>query len=544
MTPASSDRRAGRPPRLSSFWSFNLRHEWLAGCAAALVMVGASVLSLQLLRSSYLQLQQTDANRVHHHLEIHLGQARRQLDRFARQPAERWERNAELLLSAFSDLYELGDQLQVRRVLKAQGGSRVFPGFSFASSAISPYLLDKRTGNSPISRGLEDEMASIYVLRQAQGRQLLGRIRLGYIQSFLEDYSAFSSTPLLLVSRDGFVMLSGSELLRIPSIDLNLAAARGGRLEPLRLAERTWLPVVSEDTGLGARIVTLLPSDRLEQLSTVLLSSTLGALVLAALIFTWKNLQLRRLLFSPVAQFADQIRGHELRLRQGRPTLPQPQNSGVTATTMFREVAAIQNSFEQLLRTITERDHALREAREQQRRSEEAQRRQLQAKLHSSLVAAGIAHEINLPLSTIRLLCEQAHTQLQQGDEPLDVSTLVSTLSQQSQQVGDVIEKMRMLLRSVQTEARPTDLAAVLRSAALAVKPLLRQHRVEMDCRGLEPRHATMVQGDPVQLQMAVTNLLRNGIEAAAERPEGARTVRLGLSRRSGEQVVDVADSG
>lgn len=543
MSVASPAPEAGRQRALPSAWGFNLRQEGIALGAAALALVGANALSVQLLHSHYLQLQQADANRVQRHLQVHLNQARHQLDRLVALPAERWERDADQLLWAFSDLYELGDQLQVRRVLKAEGSSRVFPGFSFSGSVISASLRGRSAATSPISRGLEDEMASIYVLRQAQGRRLLGRIRLGYIKAFLKDYSAFSGTPLLLVSRDGFVMLSGSEQLRIASIDLNLAAARGGRLEPLQLPERTWIPVVSDDSGLGARIVTLLPSDNLQLLRTVLLGSTGGVLALFALIFTWKNLHLRRRLFGPVTRFAGQIKEQELRLRQGIPTLPQPQGGG-RVRVRFRELAAIQSRFQQLLDTIAERDRALLEARQQQQRSEEEQRRQLQVKLHTSLVAAGIAHEINLPLSTIQLLCEQARTQLDQQDQPLDVKALVQTLSDQTLQVATVIETMRMLLRNVQTEAHPTDLVAVLQSAALRVKPLLHQHQVQLDCGGLASRAACMVQGDPVQLQVAVTNLLRNGIEAVAQRPEGRRRVRLGLLSTAGEQVVDVADSG
>ncbi len=53
-----------------------------------------------------------------------------------------------------------------------------------------------------------------------------------------------------------------------------------------------------------------------------------------------------------------------------------------------------------------------------------------------------------------------------------------------------------------------------------------------------------MLQGDAVQLQMAVSNLLRNGIEAAAEMPAGRRQVRLTLMAEPGELLVEVADSG
>ena len=204
----------------------------------------------------------------------------------------------------------------------------------------------------------------------------------------------------------------------------------------------------------------------------------------------------------------------------------------------------MQGSFERLIEALAARDRSLGEARRREQVQEEQQRRELRSKLHSSLMAATIAHEINLPLSTIRMLCHQASEQLLRGEAPLDIEALVNDLSAQSQQVSGVIEKMRMLLRNVQSEAHATDPVAVLQGACLAVKPLLRRDRVELEVRGLEPPLALLLQGDAVPLQMAVSNLLRNGIEAAAERPPGQRHVRLGLEREPGGVVVEVADSG
>jgi signal transduction histidine kinase len=110
--------------------------------------------------------------------------------------------------------------------------------------------------------------------------------------------------------------------------------------------------------------------------------------------------------------------------------------------------------------------------------------------------------------------------------------------------VSGVIEKMRMLLRNVQTEPQPTDPVAVLRGACRNVKPLLREHGIELAMVGLDSPPPTMLHGDGVQLQMAVSNLLRNGIEAAAEMPPGRRKVALSLVSHPDELMVEVADSG
>ncbi|MEB3254985.1 MAG: HAMP domain-containing sensor histidine kinase [Synechococcaceae cyanobacterium] len=536
-------RRSPAPPPRTSFWRYSLRHEWIAAAAALGLFISAGALSLRVLHNRYLELQQADANRVKHHLHLHLGEALAQLEAFLERPPQRWPQEAAGLLPAFSDLYVLGERDQVGQVLKAVDGSHVFPGFSFAGTAISPYLQAGRgwrpAGTTPVFRGLEDEMTSIYVLRRAHGRRLLGRIQLGYIKRFLQRYSAFSGTPTLLVSRDGFLMLSGSEELRVSNIDLRQAGG-GGALEPLVLGDRTWLPVASAGDALGVRIVTLLPDDHLAPLRQVLLTAGAAVLLLCVPVFLWKNHRLRRELFTPVGRFAAQIQAQENRLRRGMPAQPFT----MAAATRFEELAALQGSFERLMQAIIERDRSLQQVRRREQRQEERQRRELRSKLHSSLMAASIAHEINLPLSTIRMLCHQARGQLLADDPRLDVSAVVDSLSQQSQVASAVVEKMRMLLRNVQCELQPTDPVEVLKSACLAVKPLLRREQVQLELRGLEPAPSLRLQGDAVPLQMAVTNLLRNAIEAAAECPAGLRRVRLGLGCEEGGVLVEVADSG
>lgn len=528
----------------TSFWRFNLQHEWMAGVAATSLFLAAGALSLEALHNRSLALQRAEANRVEHHLHAHLGEALEQLDAFLQRPAEDWRDGSAALLPAFSDLYELGDQEEVRQVLKATADSRVFPGFSFAGTAIAPYLrhvgFRQPEDTTPVVRGLEDERASLYVHRHTKGRALLARIELGYLRRFLQRYSAFSGTPTLLVSRDGFVMLSGAEGLQISSLDLRTPAARSGHPEPLTAGEQRWRPVISEGRELGVKIVTLLPENHLAPFQQVLLSAGGAVLVLCSLVFFWKNRRLRRELFTPVGRFAEQIEAQERRLRQGLPPLPD-----ATATSSrFEELAALQGSFERLIEALAARDRSLAQARQREQDQEERLRRELRSKLHSSLMASTIAHEINLPLSMIRMLCHQASEQLRCGEPLLDVEALVASLSEQSQQVSGVIEKMRMLLRNVQSDPHPTDPVAVLQGACLAVKPLLRRERVQLEVRGLEPPPSLLLQGDAVPLQMAVSNLLRNGIEAAAERPPGQRRVRLGLEREPGGLVVEVADSG
>ncbi len=537
----------------TSIRSFSQRHEWLAGAIGAILLVSAGATSLSVLQGHYLALQQMEAKRVKHHLQLHIDEARQQLKIFLQQPASRWQQQADLLLPALPDVYLLDDQQQVRRVIKATSGSRIFAGFSFAGSPINDALASgsgRTNGFTPIIRGLEDELTSLYIWQRVAGNTVLARVQLSHIQRFLTDYSAFSGTPTLLVKDNGVVLLSGLESLSVATIDPRVSPTTrpvmqgDGAIKPMQLGERSWLPVTSEQSVLGARIVTLLPADQLMQMRQIISTACILLLLILVLIINWKHRRLCRHLFTPLAQLADQITAQEQRIRQGERPEP-PAESPLRGThSRLSELVALQASFGRLLATIRQRDQALNQARERDRRHEERQRQLLQNKLRSSLMAASIAHEINLPLATIRLLCRQASELLAANGDAMTNEHLVSALSLQSQKVSNVIERMRMLLLNIQTEHDIIDHQAVVRDACKSIQPLVHELGGQLEICCLLPEAGLVLEGDAVQLQMAVTNLLRNGIEAATERSDGKPRLRISVFTMVGELVIEVADNG
>lgn len=201
---------------------------------------------------------------------------------------------------------------------------------------------------------------------------------------------------------------------------------------------------------------------------------------------------------------------------------------------------------------ITERkrsERALAAARERERRLEEQQRQRLEQKLRTSLAAAAVAHEINQPLSSILLSCRLVQARLQQGGQASalpgeGLAALLADLAGEAERVATISEKMRSLLRSVQTRRQPVDLAAVASGVLLHLRSRLAAAAV--DCRAEGLAQACWIAGDADQLQVAVSNLVRNAIEALAH-SEAARCIRLALrpAAAAGEPVeLEIADSG
>lgn len=184
-------------------------------------------------------------------------------------------------------------------------------------------------------------------------------------------------------------------------------------------------------------------------------------------------------------------------------------------------------------------------ARERERLSEEQHRRLLEQKLKTSLRAAALVHEIKQPFSSILLNCHLAVEQLAElpGDAiPAELHQRLRNLAADSQQVVTTMERMRMLLRNVETAHNRIDLAATLNSSLIFLRRELRSQQVQLLQEGME--EPCPLQGDAAQLQMAVLNLIRNAIEAMDQKPHGSRWLLLQLQQRPDHLAIVVADSG
>jgi signal transduction histidine kinase len=387
---------------------------------------------------------------------------------------------------------------------------------------------------SPIIRAAEDEVASIYLGLPAKSSNtlLLGRLNLSYIQNFLRRFAAISGSPLLLVNNDGQVMLSSNRDLPIASIDLR-AALKEDLPRPIEVGSTRWLPIAGSSRELGSPFITLVPTRPMEQYQQVLGIASLAVSLLLVLIFILKARRLHTNLFNPVRTFADQLRlvesGHAP--SEGRET-PQQQHLAV-AGERFLEIRLIQERFTAMVAAIQHRESELRQA------------------LRASLAAAAVGHEIKQPLSTIRLLCQQAS----RSDSSGGLRPLLSQLDRESSRVATTVESMRMLLSNVQSNQEPLDLAAAASNAITFTHHQRRSLGVAFRAEGVNglplDDSPLPVIGDPVQLQIAIGNLLRNGAEAAATMVPERRRLRLRLQRLPasaehphGLAGLEVADSG
>jgi PAS domain S-box-containing protein len=177
--------------------------------------------------------------------------------------------------------------------------------------------------------------------------------------------------------------------------------------------------------------------------------------------------------------------------------------------------------------------------------------REAQAELaHANRVAtmgqltASIAHEVNQPIAAA---VTNAHTALRWlGAQPPDLEearAAVDRIIENGRRAGDVVGRIRALIKKAPQRKDRFD----LNEAVLDIISLTRSEVVRHDV-SLQTGLATglpALDGDRVQLQQVILNLIVNAIEAMSAIDEEVRELRISTERdASGGVIFTVRDSG
>jgi len=159
-------------------------------------------------------------------------------------------------------------------------------------------------------------------------------------------------------------------------------------------------------------------------------------------------------------------------------------------------------------------------------------------------VGAGVAHEINQPLTAVLANAQAARRLLQ--DNPPDIDVLRQALEQtvqQARRAADVVARLRRLLErpGERQPMRHMELGAVVSGVLDLLAPSL--GRAQVEARLIAPTPVP-VMADPVALEQIIHNLVQNALQSLEQVPASERQLVLTLSRTQTEGVLTVADTG
>ncbi len=126
-------------------------------------------------------------------------------------------------------------------------------------------------------------------------------------------------------------------------------------------------------------------------------------------------------------------------------------------------------------------------------------------------MAAGIAHELNQPLSAIRSFADNARVLLER-DRTNEADENLGRISDLTTRAARIITNLRAFARNAPEPAGPIDLEPVVDDAIALMAARARVEGVEI--RLVKPRTPMIVEGGVVRLQQVLVNLLSNALDA------------------------------
>jgi len=156
-------------------------------------------------------------------------------------------------------------------------------------------------------------------------------------------------------------------------------------------------------------------------------------------------------------------------------------------------------------------------------------------------MAAGLAHEVNQPLSAIYFEAMTALA-LDPQRQPAELHELLTRISEQSMRAGEVIRRMRTFAQRGQTRRDPLDIGAAVHEVLALLAHDLRLAGITTHVAIAERLPATI--GDRIQIQQVLVNLIRNAMEAMTRPSATVRELTIRAEAAGPSVRVAISDTG
>jgi two-component system sensor kinase FixL len=159
-------------------------------------------------------------------------------------------------------------------------------------------------------------------------------------------------------------------------------------------------------------------------------------------------------------------------------------------------------------------------------------------------LTAGIAHEINQPLTAIAAYADAGRHLVQRsgGGNPDNLHVICERIAEQSRRAAEVVQRLRKLVRTGSVSKARHDINEIIRNTILLFDYEVKKRRLKLDffpSAGIDILYV-----DDIQIQQILVNLVKNGLDAmsAAEQKEGRITIQV---KKVGKVVaIEVQDNG
>ncbi len=157
-------------------------------------------------------------------------------------------------------------------------------------------------------------------------------------------------------------------------------------------------------------------------------------------------------------------------------------------------------------------------------------------------ITAGVAHEINQPVATIKLLSNNAMTLLSKPNKGsiASIDDILTKISAMSDRIGKITLDLRMFSKKAHGEMSEVKVRSLLETSLLLTQSRIRDFNVELVQE--EIPDDLFVLGNRIRLEQVIVNLLQNACEALEG--QTLRQIRISTEVAKDKVRISIKDNG
>lgn len=153
-----------------------------------------------------------------------------------------------------------------------------------------------------------------------------------------------------------------------------------------------------------------------------------------------------------------------------------------------------------------------------------------------------IAHEIKSPVGAIcnfKAILDYTIPETLKAEEPVKVA--LDGIETEAQRIAGIVDRVRNYAKSQKQAHKPCDLVVICKAAVRTVRMMYPQ---DADVITSFPSTPAFVNGDSLELELLILNLLKNAVEAVRDRRRPRIALTVAEGERDGTLSVTVSDNG
>jgi len=159
-------------------------------------------------------------------------------------------------------------------------------------------------------------------------------------------------------------------------------------------------------------------------------------------------------------------------------------------------------------------------------------------------LTAGIAHEINQPLTAIAAYADAGRTIIDRIEEApaADMHLICERIGGQARRAAEVVQRLRGLVRSGTSSKGRHNLNEIIRNILLLFEYEVKKTGTQLLFFPLEPLEELYV--DDIQIQQILVNLIKNSLDSIGEAAQANGRIEIRIHTKGQNVSVSVTDNG